>query len=183
MRLIIICFILGIVQFSYAQKNAVYLEALGNGGHTSLNLEQQILAQPLLLFRIGIGITQDNVMGKTRPALITVPSSLHYLIDLKKNNYLDLSVGLSWFDAADEGPASGVTLLFTGLGFRRNFGKNWFFRGHLSPYVKSLTNSSILPEEPDPYVGLCFFCSSNPPQFYRYPSQEATFGFSIGKRF
>lgn len=181
MRLLVICFICSIVQIANAQKNAVFIEALGNGGKGSLNYERQLTNSPILLFRLGVGLTEDDFVDPTQ--LLSVASSIHYLVDLKKGNYIDVSLGLSWYDATDLGPANGMYHLFSGVGFRRNFGNNWFFRTNVSPYIWSLTKSKEIPYSGSNFGSLGGFNFPRSPKFYRYLHEDAWHGFSIGWRF
>ena len=185
MRKVLIVIIFGISVSGLAQRNAIYAEVMGNGGEASLNYERQLTNNPIILFRIGVGLTRDNVVVGKEVFLVSLPTSIHYLIDLKKNNYLDFSVGVSWFDTTKYGPSEGVLQLFTGIGFRRNFGKNWFFRGHISPYVETITKSKIIEMESTSgqYGGFGGFYYPYSPKFYGYGHKDAWLGFSIGKRF
>ncbi len=181
MRVLFICFVCTIVQNVTAQKNAVFIEALGNGGLVSLNYERQLTKSPKIMLRLGLGMTADDLVERTQ--LLSVVSSLHYLFNLKKGNYIDVSLGISWFDAAKQGPNNGVYQLLTGVGFRRNFGKNWFFRGHISPYILTLTNSKKLPDSnAGGFGGFSTFYYPSRTRFYRYLHEDAWLGFSIGVR-
>lgn len=181
MHFVVTCLICGLAVFANAQKNAAYVEALGNGGLVSLNYERQITSRPLLRARLGVGVTEDDLIEKSQ--LLSLASSFHYLVDLRRSNYLDFSIGVSWFDASEYGPSGGVTQIFTAVGFRRNFGKRWFFRGHISPYIKTLSKSKTIKKESmsGQYGGFGGFSfAPYAPRFYGYGHKDAWLGFSIG---
>lgn len=180
MHLVIACFICGLTVFVNAQKNAAYVEALGNGGGASLNYERQIVNRPMLRARLGVGVTEDDLIEESQ--LLSLVSSFHYLVDLRQSNYLDFSIGVSWFDASEYGPSGGVVQMFTGVGFRRNFGKRWFFRGHISPYIWTLSKPKIIKKESTSgqYGGFGGFFFTDSTRFYGYEHKDAWLGFSIG---
>jgi hypothetical protein len=120
-------------------RNAVYVEALGNGLFGSLNYERQLTRTPGLSFRIGVGFyTEDDFY-------LSIPVSLHYLIDLGRNNYIDTGLGYTY---ADSGPddlfsssqrsnSGNLHNLFLMAGYRRHFGRDWMLRASFTP----LTNN------------------------------------------
>ncbi len=182
MRVLLICCIYSIINIVSAQKNTVFIEARGNGGWASINYERQLTKAPRMNLRFGIGFTQDNLVEPNQ--LLSIINSVHYLIDLKKGNYLDLSIGISWFDATEMGPENGVYQFFTGVGFRKDFKNKWFYRGHISPYIWTLTNSKKLPDSnAGESGGIPFFYYPSRTRFYRYGHEDAWLGFSVGLRF
>jgi len=168
-----IIFILLFTGALYGQKNSVYLESLGNGFLGSVNYERQLTKGPKLFVRAGIGFNSNlGILGDTEISY-TIPISLHYLVSLKNNNYLDLSVGPtlieSSFDSFDA--PNTILYLFTNIGFRRDFGGSFFWRIHGTPYVINITKDTYRSGDDTLYLV----------EEFDFP--KAWFGFSFGKRF
>ncbi len=137
-------------------RNTVFIEALGNGLFGSINYERQLTKEPGLSLRAGIGFYTEYEF------YLTLPFSIQYLIDLKRNNFIEFGVGYTWADAGADDffnnetstNTNNLNNLFLSVGYKKHFGKNWMWKANFTPLI---TNN-----------------------------QEATlpwFGVSIGKRF
>lgn len=161
MKLIITIITILFTSITHAQKNAVYVELLGNGLFGSVNYERQITKEPKLYARIGLGFWSDfGILGSSNSGY-TIPISMNYLVDLKNNNFLDLGIGATMVksDFSSQPAPNHVFILFTNVGFMRNFGNNFFWRFHITPYFDSITEDVTI------------------------EGRKQWFGFTIGKRF
>ncbi len=168
-----ILFILLFTGLLYGQKNSIYLESLGNGFVGSVNYERQLTKEQKLFVRMGIGFYSNlGILGDSEMSY-TIPISLHYLVNLKNKNYLDLGVGSTLIESRFESLNAPNTILylFTNIGFRRNFGNHFFWRIHGSPYVINMTKDTYTSGGDTLYVV----------EEFDFP--KAWFGFSFGKRF
>ncbi|MBE7174005.1 MAG: hypothetical protein INR73_25755 [Williamsia sp.] len=80
---------------SYGQvnfkKNAIYLEAGGNGLFTSVNYERQLTNQPGIGLRVGVGFYTENAF------YLTIPAGINCLFKLKQSNsFIDAGLGTTW---------------------------------------------------------------------------------------
>ncbi len=158
----------------HSQNNSIYAELLGNGMFGSVNYERQLTNKPILMARVGVGFWSDlGIMGSSDSGY-TIPVSLNYLLDLKKNNYLEIGIGLTLVDAnfMSNNAPSNILYLFTSIGFRRNFGNNLFWSLHFSPFVNNITSNTYKSGDESIYIIDEFDFDTN-----------IWFGISIGKRF
>ena len=173
MRLLIICIISGFTQMCIAQKNAIYIEALGNGGFISMNYERQFFAEPKFSLRVGLGISffeidekepsskADEDYGINIPnGNLSIPIALQYLFNIKHGNYLETGLGYTYQFGNDSHLGryydERVTHLFSGsLGFRRYFGqrKRWFWKINFTP-IFVITDDATTVNGIAPWMGI-----------------------------
>jgi len=168
-----ILFILLFTGALYGQKNSVYLESFGNGFLGSVNYERQLTEEQKLFVRAGIGFNSNLGILDDYETSFTIPVSLHYLVNLKNKNYLDIGVGSTLIESNFESLHAPNTILylFTNIGFRRNFGDSFFWRIHGSPYVINITKDTYRTGE------------NNFSLVEEFDFPKAWFGFSFGRRF
>lgn len=128
-------------------RNAIYVEALGNGLLGSVNYERQLSRNPYFTARVGVGFyTEGNFY-------LTIPISLQYLIDLKKNNFIETGVGYTWAqygaddcfrcDGSDNTDNYGN--LFLSIGYRKHFGNKWMWKVSFSPLITNNHDANFTP--------------------------------------
>lgn len=131
-------------------RNAVFVEALGNGLFGSINYERQLTNQPGLNIRLGIGFyTEDEFY-------MTFPISVQYLIDLKKDNFIEAGIGYTWADAGADDlfndnnitDNDNLNNLFLSVGYRKHFGKDWMWKANFTPLITNNKDVTL------PWVGL-----------------------------
>jgi len=118
-------------------RNLVFIEALGNGLFGSINYERQLTREPGLSLRAGIGFYTEDTF------YLTLPFSVQYLIDLKKNRFIEAGIGYTWADAGaddlfnDNNPSNTDNLnnLFLSVGFRKHFGRDWMWKVNFTPLL------------------------------------------------
>lgn len=134
-------------------KNTLYVEALGNGLFGSLNYERQLTKEPGLSLRAGIGFYTENEF------YLTLPLSIQYAFDLKRNNYIETGIGYTWADAgADDlfnnnnnrSNSDDLNNLFLSVGYRKHFGKNWMWKVSFTPLVTNNKDVTL------PWFGVAF---------------------------
>ncbi|NHF58305.1 hypothetical protein FK220_003050 [Flavobacteriaceae bacterium TP-CH-4] len=174
MKTTVLALILFFCQVSVAQKNTVFLELLGNGGFGSLNYERQLSEQPGLSARIGVGISffepDDGLSCESGNPYcdflgfpdtdISLPFSIHYLIDLNKNNYLETGLGYTFQFGSRSKPEetdneSATDVYLISIGFRRHFGKEskWMWKFNFTPVI-GITDSENSDFGFRPFVGI-----------------------------
>lgn len=130
-----------------AARNTVFVEALGNGFLGSLNYERQFGKKPNFTTRVGIGFYPDIDF------YLTVPVSVHYLIDVGQNNFIETGIGYTWaqYGADDcflcEGGdnTDDYNNLFLSIGYRKHFGNNWMWKINFSPLITNNHNANFTP--------------------------------------
>jgi hypothetical protein len=125
-------------------QNAIYLEADGNGGLVSINYERQFDSSSPIMIRVGLGYIPT--VWNSNP-IITFPISMHYLFDLGRTDFLDLSLGATILTGEESG-----ALWFPSIGYRQNFSEGWMWCIHIT--------YDIFYSEGDnqgwvPWVGIC----------------------------
>ncbi|WP_400076812.1 hypothetical protein [Winogradskyella sp. R77965] len=170
--LITLIFVFGILSFGFCQKNSVYAEFLGNGIIGSINYERQLTKEPKISTRVGIGLWYNLGILGSSDAGHTIPISVHYLLDLNKNNYLDFGIGTTFVQTKSNYSSKYISYLFTNVGFRRYFGNNWFFKVHVSPYVDNINSTTSKIGGETIYIN----------QEFDFNTKQ-WFGLSFGKRF
>jgi len=131
-------------------RNAVFVEALGNGLFGSINYERQITKEPGLSLRAGIGFYTENTF------YLTLPFSVQYLIDLKRNNFIEAGVGYTWADAGaddifnNDGNTNSDNLnnLFLSIGYKKHFGKDWMWKANFTPLLTNNKDVTL------PWIGI-----------------------------
>lgn len=134
-------------------KNILFVEALGNGYIGSVNYERRISKNPYLTVRAGIGFYTESTF------YLTIPTSMHYLIDLNDKNYIETGVGYTWaqFGADDCVFCDGTdntdnyNNLFLSIGYRKHFGDNWMWKVNFSPLITNNHGESFRP-----WIGVSF---------------------------
>jgi hypothetical protein len=132
-------------------KNTVYIEALGNGMLGSLNYERQLLRNPYLTGRLGIGFYLESNF------YLSIPVSLHYLIELRNNNFIESGIGFTWAqygaddclncDGSDN--TDDYRNLFFSIGYRKHFGNNWMWKANFTPLITNNHGANF-----EPWFGL-----------------------------
>lgn len=128
-------------------SNTFFFEALGNGIIGSVNYERRLSKNPYLTARVGVGFyTESNFY-------LTIPISLQYLIDLKKNNFIETGLGYTWaqFGADDCFFCNGTdntdnySNLHLSIGYRKHFGNKWMWKVNFSPLITNNHDESFRP--------------------------------------
>lgn len=157
----------------FAQKNSVYAEYSTHiiANSLSINYERKIFDD--LFLRIGFGYYKEIEIFGISEEYYSVPISINYLFKLSAKNFIDVGIGPNIIESSFDSPGAPekVTFLFTNVGFRRNFGNNFFWRAHLTPYVINLTKDTYS------YGDTTFFVVEE----FDFP--KTWVGFSIGKQF
>lgn len=169
MKIILVCFLIGVTVSVMAQKNTMFLELGGNGGFASLNYERQLTNSLGISIRVGIGATffefeKDEpdlelgqgcaICGVTVPAprvSATIPVSAQYLFDLRNDNYLETGLGSTW--QLSEEP---LFVHHASLGFRRYFGNGnkWMWKVTLTPILGVNGENAFQDSEPAIWGGV-----------------------------
>jgi len=130
-------------------RNIVFVEALGNGLFGSINYERQLTSGPGLSIRLGIGFYTENAF------YLTLPISVQYLIDLKKDNFIEAGIGYTWADAGADDlfndnitDSDNLNNLFLSVGYRKHFGKDWMWKASFTPLLTNNKDVTL------PWVGL-----------------------------
>lgn len=118
-------------------RNTIFIEALGNGLLGSANYERQLSKNPHLTARVGIGFHAESNF------YLTIPISLQYFFDLKKNNFIEAGIGYTWaqFGADDCFYCDGTdntddySNLYLSIGYRKHFGNKWMWKVNFSPLI------------------------------------------------
>ena len=118
------------------RRNALFIEAGGNGLFTSVNYERRLTsANKGFAFRIGVGMYAENGL------YLTIPFTVHYMFPLNnRGSYLDSGTGItgSVMNTNDifKGDEDSFTS-FTGvLGWRKySRNGNRFFRVAFTPVI------------------------------------------------
>lgn len=130
--------------------NTIFVEALGNGLAGSINYERQITKEPGLSLRAGIGFYTENEF------YLTLPFSVQYLIELKRNNFIETGVGYTWADAGADDifnnetktKSENLNNLFLSIGYRKHFGNDWMWKANFTPLITNNKDVTL------PWVGL-----------------------------
>lgn len=130
-------------------RNTVFVEALGNGLFGSINYERQLTREPGLSLRLGVGFYTEYIF------YLTLPFSVQYFIDLKRDNFIEAGIGYTWADAnADDffndgiDDSSNLNNLFLSVGYRKHFGKDWMWKANFTPLITNNKGASL------PWIGL-----------------------------
>lgn len=118
-------------------RNTIFVEALGNGLFGSINYERQITKTPGVSFRAGFGFFADNGLN------LTLPLSVQFQFQLKKNRFLDLGVGYTFEDtyADDLFGRNGDNFpddyhyIFLCLSYRKVFSSDWMWKISFTPII------------------------------------------------
>lgn len=118
-------------------RNTIFVETLGNGFLGSVNYERHLSKNHNLTTRVGIGFYTDSNF------YLTIPISIQYLFDLRKNNFIETGIGFTWaqFGADDCFYCDGTdntddySNLFLSIGYRKHFGNNWMWKANFSPLI------------------------------------------------
>ncbi len=118
------------------RRNALFIEAGGNGLFTSVNYERRLTsANKGFAFRIGVGMYAENVL------YLTIPFTVHYMFPLNnRGSYLDAGTGITGSvmntNVIFKGDEDSFTS-FTGvLGWRKySRNGNRFFRVAFTPVI------------------------------------------------
>lgn len=154
-RLIIIFILFSTFLFGQTtlNKNSIYLEIAGNGYLGSVNYERQVMKQPGLGLRLGIGTYRVD------PFQLTIPMGVNYLVELhNKRSFIDIGFGVTWSRAdvmlytvakheADYKNTRFVNYI-PNLGYRWITKKNLMWRFNFTPVF---TQYGLLPS-----IGLSF---------------------------
>ncbi len=122
-----------------AQKNLFYGELGGAGPIGSLNYERQVLNDSPLMLRAGLGYVTSWSYSD-----FTIPTGLYYLIDLKRQNHLEL--GATYTFALNTQELDGLGFFLPAIGYRKyaREGKS-FFKITLSPVIFNNDPVEIIP--------------------------------------
>ena len=128
------------------KRNAVFLEAGGNGIFGSIGYERQLTKEPGLGFRFGIGFWSENGF------YMSIPVGFNYLFPLKKQgSFIEGGAGITWsrrdgrlFKTIPEDDKK--THFFPSIGYRRHTKGNTMWRINISPAIH---NNGFVP-----WVGL-----------------------------
>lgn len=151
-----ICFILTFIFFTsiYSQENMVFTELGGNAAGITVNYERMLTKIPLLSVRAGFGAFYLG--GKT------IPVSVHYLYDIKNQNFAEVGLGYTWLEARTHDPCPRSLIfsscdkeleernadhkLMATFGYRKHFGSNkqFMLKGIFTAQLKSRYNESII---------------------------------------
>ncbi|MEP7228718.1 MAG: hypothetical protein ABI691_00620 [Ginsengibacter sp.] len=126
---------------SYGQttfkRNYIYLEAGGNGLFASVNYERQLIKQPGLGFRLGVGFYSENAF------YLTIPAGINYLFKLKNNkSFIDAGLGATWtridgnlFLVSKNSNGDSFVNFVPSVGYRRHTNQNLMWRISVTPIV------------------------------------------------
>lgn len=117
------------------KRNDVYFEAGGNGLFSSINYERQLISQPGLGVRIGLGFYSENAF------YLTIPTGVNYLFKLKKDNsFIDAGLGATWTRSNGElfiveDPSNGEHFIsfVPSIGYRKHTANDVMWRISLAP--------------------------------------------------
>jgi hypothetical protein len=134
----------------------VFSELGGNAVGISMNYERMLTKLPLLAARVGYG--KFYQAGAT-----SIPLSLHYLYDIKNQNFAEVGIGYTWVEARTYDPCPGTFKfypdpncnkeernadhkLIATLGYRKHFGwkKRFMLKGIFTAQLKSTYDESII---------------------------------------
>ncbi len=124
-----------VATFSFGQnsykKNAIFLEAGGNGLYGSLNYEKQVTTKPGLGARIGIGFYSQYT------SWVTIPVAINYLFRIKDStSFIDAGFGVTWTDHDEKSDGGLYYFNFVpSIGFRRHTLKYYMWRISVTPVV------------------------------------------------
>ncbi len=139
----ILCILLSLVVFSQKdnsnlkeslnRKNAIDITIGGTGLVVSANYSRVILVKPNYFINASVGIGPVPFSGG-----INLPHQVTFNLG-KKNNFLELGLGGTFWTGKDDGPGSGETLhsyyISSIIGWRKHFNNNFVFRAYLNPMV------------------------------------------------
>jgi len=117
------------------KRNAIYLEAGGNGLFSSVNYERQFTKEPGLGFRFGIGFYTENAF------YLTIPVGINYLFKLKNNHsFIESGLGATWtridakiFDDSKNSNGDHFVNFVPSIGYRRHTDRNVMWRISATP--------------------------------------------------
>ncbi|UWX55555.1 hypothetical protein NYZ99_03425 [Maribacter litopenaei] len=152
-----------------AQNNLVYMELGGNGGIFSLNYERSFPRAGGIALRAGLGISffefeKESVNYESTTQCLfcgiftdlprtsfSLPMSVHYPIDLKNGNYLEVGLGSTW-----QLSKKSLLVQYGSLFFRRHFGENrkWIWKVGLTPILGVIGENVDKSSEPTLWYGI-----------------------------
>jgi hypothetical protein len=126
-----------------SNRNALYLEAGGNGLFASLNYDRQLTKNPGPGIRVGLGFYSEDAF------YLTIPVSLYYLFPLKKEgSFLEAGAGCTWvrkdaiiFTKA-QSSNDNFTCFVPSFGYRKQTKKQTVWRVMVTPVASKY---SLLP--------------------------------------
>jgi hypothetical protein len=126
------------------KKNAIYLEAGGNGLFGSVNYERQLTKQPGLGVRLGVGFYTENAF------YLTIPAGIDYLFTLNSDkSFIDAGLGVTWtridgnlFDESENSNGDSFVNFIPSIGYRRHTTQNLMWRISITPVIN---NSGFVP--------------------------------------
>ena len=138
---ILIVFALFATILSFGQddfkRNAIYVEAGGNGLFGSANYERQLTKKPALGVRIGVGFYTENAF------YLTIPVGVNYLFRLNNDkSFIDVGLGGTWtrldgklFKDIKNSDKEHFVNFIPSIGYRRHASKDLMWRISLTPVV------------------------------------------------
>lgn len=128
-------------------KNIVYLEALGAGILGSINYERRLTREPEISARIGLGFYTESAI------YMTYPTSLHYIIPLKENRFIEVGPGYTFaqygtddcFDCREQVTGENLNSLFFSIGYRRIFHPNLMWKVNFTPLISNNQSAKFTP--------------------------------------
>ncbi len=141
----------------FGQKNLVFAELGGNAVGVSVNYERQLTKIPMLGMRVGYGRFYQS-------EVVSIPVSVHYLYDIRNQNFVELGLGYTWVAPRTHDPCPGLNFnfypssncdkeernadhkLLTTLGYRRHFGKKkqFMLKGIFTAQLKSSYDERVI---------------------------------------